>query len=74
MLLSLLARKKVTKEMHPGKPPFGYALSFGKIRPRLNSLHYATLKQNPLFSLIFPALLRRLQGDFKDMVISQKVK
>ena len=46
MLLSLLARKKVTKEMHPTKPPFGFAQSFGKnqVADKL-----ASLKQNPLF-------------------------
>jgi hypothetical protein len=49
MLLSLSARKKVTKEMHPGKLSFGFAQSLGKIRPRLNSLRFTPLRQNPLF-------------------------
>lgn len=33
MLLSLLAQQKVTKEMHPTKPPFGFVRS-----PRENPL------------------------------------
>jgi hypothetical protein len=49
MLLSLLAQKKVTKEMHPGKPLRLQRSSFThseKIRSQLNSLHFIPLRQN----------------------------
>ena len=49
MLLSLLAQKKVTKEMHPAKPPFGFVRSLGKNQLAINSLRCAALRQNCSF-------------------------
>ena len=49
MLLSLLVQKKVTKETHPEKPPFGCAQSLEKIRPRINSLRSNRIRFPPDF-------------------------
>ena len=42
-------QKKVPKKRHPEKPLLTeFVRSFEKLGPRLNSLHFIPLKQNPL--------------------------
>ena len=49
--------KKVPKKGHPKKPLLTeFVRSFEKFGPRINSLRFTPLKQNPLFSPNFPAL------------------
>ena len=65
MLLSLLVRKKVTKETHPGKPLRLQRSSFahsGKIREQFNSLRSTALKQKLLVTGFFPPSPTGLQG------------
>jgi hypothetical protein len=63
MLFSLLAQKKVTKEMHPGKQPFGFFHSLWK-NPLAIELAPLRFAQTKLFvTRIFPFLAQRLQGD-----------
>ena len=50
MLLSLLAHKKVTKEMHPAKPLLAEFVRSPRENPlAINSLGFASLRQNCSF-------------------------
>jgi hypothetical protein len=47
-VLSLLAQRKDERKGTPVNPPYGFVRSFGRSRPRLNSLRSTPLRQTPL--------------------------